>query len=165
MVRRIVALTFAFAACTALSGEYYADAVNGDEAWDGSSNYADRDESIGKGPKKYLESALALATETSREADDGDTVYIAEGDYGEGSYLSGTVPCRGYVRNGCRVIGVGDKEKILVNGKGECRCLEMGKWTLVKNVTLCNGGYDDVDSKYVVAEGGTAVFHVDVEDA
>lgn len=130
-----------FAACAVLSAtaanEYYVDAVNGadDESHDGSS-WAKA--------KKTLSVACALATE------EGDTVYVAEGDYKTGS--DGTY--RAKLAAGVKLIGVGDKNKIRIFGSAtgatrsetplgdDLRCISGGDGTLVKNVTLCNGrGY------------------------
>ncbi len=77
-VRLIGAAAIAFFAGALFATDYYVDANNGNDDWDGTSNYDNRDESIGKGPKKTLVGAMAIQGLGS-----GDVVHAAEGVYDE----------------------------------------------------------------------------------
>ena len=139
-----------FAACAALSAtaanEYYvnADPNVGNDSYDGKAAVWDGEH----GPIRTLANITNLVTATTSEKAVGDTVYVAEGDYNFGSDVTGKY--RAEIPNGTRLVGVGDKNKIRIFGsatdetqtvpaEGAMRTLTMGSWTLVKNLTLCNG--------------------------
>ena len=73
------------------SNFYYVDAENGNDDWDGKADYANRDESNSKGPKKSLQAAHDAATGTR------PVIFAARGVYNSGvatNYNSGTsYPC------------------------------------------------------------------------
>ena len=73
--------------------DYYVDANNGNDDWDGTSNYDNRDESIGKGPKKTLVGAMAITGLGS-----GDVVHAAEGVYDEKEAWGPQVPTALWLR-------------------------------------------------------------------
>lgn len=75
-----------------VSNTYYVDAEHGNDAWDGTTDYAHRDENLGKGPKRSLQAAHDCAEEGSDSA--GYPIVLASpGVYDEGVtniYSSGT---------------------------------------------------------------------------
>lgn len=138
-----------FAACAALSvaaAEFYvnADPNVGNDDYDGRAAVWDGEH----GPIRTLANITNLVTATTSAKAVGDTVYVAEGDYNFGSNSSGKY--RASLPAGTRLIGVGDRNKIRIFGSatdgsltvpddGAMRTLYAGDWTLVKNLTLCNG--------------------------
>ena len=173
-MKRMLAIVSAFAASVAFAdpATYYVD-ERGDDSWDGTASYDDRDESVTpvKGPKKTLKAAAARVTATSSADEVGDTIYIYPGDYRNADstpYFCAVLPA------GCRLIGVGDKSAIRIHGSGTSwsdresevtstasgmkRCLSLGNWTLVKGVTLRDGRHNDNGG---CCSGGTDGFIVD----
>lgn len=156
----VVALSVAVMADAADS--YYVNAKTGLDAYDGKAAVWDGFH----GPKRLLSDVSALVTPTTDAAMVGDTVYVAEGDYNEGSDESGLF--RAAFPAGTRLVGVGDRDKIRIFGSAtgktrstsasDLRCLSMGSWTLVENMTLCNGRGHEVDGG--ACKGTTSTYYV-----
>ena len=144
-MKKLVAVITAMDIMLALGAgnTFYVDAVNGNDGYDGLAAEWDGEH----GPIRTLANITNLVTATANESTVGDTVYVAEGDYDFGSDETGAY--RAIVTNGVRLIGVGDRNRIRIFGsatdetKGPTdsamRCLNVGPWALVKNMTLCNG--------------------------
>ena len=155
-MKHTLATLFAFAAAAALAdpATYYVD-ERGNDAWDGTASYDDRDETVSpvKGPKQTLKAAATLVTATSSADEVGDTIYIYPGDYRN---ADSTPAYCASLPAGCRLVGVGDKLQIRIHGSGTSwdareteatssgrkRCLYLGNWTLVKGVTLRDGRHN-----------------------
>ena len=170
-MKHMLATVFAFAAAVAFAdpATYYVD-ERGDDSWTGTASYDDRDESVTpvKGPKKTLKEVMKSVVKTTSADQVGDTVYIYPGDYRG----DGTQKYCAALPDGCRLIGVGDKADIRIHGSGTSwdnketeaadsaamRCLSLGKWTLVKGVTLRGGRFA---GNGACATGGTGGFIVD----
>ena len=154
----VISFVLILAAVSAFSAETFyvnADPSIGNDSYDGRAAVWDGEH----GPIRTLANITNLVTATSKESTEGDTVYVAEGDYNFGSTVSGAY--RAEVPNGTRLVGVGDRNKIRIFGNatdekqtvpaaGGMRALNVGKWSLVKNMTLCNGRMKD-------GSGGAAV--------
>ena len=170
-MKHMLATVFAFAAAAAFAdpATYYVD-ERGNDDWDGTASYDDRDETVSpvKGPKQTLKEVMTCVTKTTSADQVGDTVYIYPGDYrGDGTQkYCAALPA------GCRLIGVGDKSQIRIHGSGTSwddraseaadsaamRCLSLGNWTLVKGVTLRDGRFA---GNGACTTGGTGGFIVD----
>lgn len=146
MKRLMIGLFAACAAFAAVATEFYvnADPSIGNDSYDGRAAVWDGEH----GPIRTLANITNLVTATTSAKAVGDTVYVAEGDYNFGSNSSGKY--RASLPAGTRLIGVGDRNKIRIFGSatdgsltvpddGAMRTLYAGDWTLVKNLTLCNG--------------------------
>lgn len=148
MKKLMVAAVVALFGAGAFADTFYVDAVNGHDDWTGGADYEHRDETVTpvKGPKRTLQTAVDLMTATTKESQTGDTLYIAEGDYTNGMNSAGTA--RASLPKGGQLVGVGDRDRIRIFGgatNGEWtaestfRCLSVSDWSVVRNVTLCNG--------------------------
>ena len=146
MKRLMIGLFAACAALSAAAAEFYvnADPNVGNDNYDGKAAVWDGEH----GPIRTLANITNLVTATTSAKAVGDTVYVAEGDYNFGSNSTGKY--RASLPAGTRLIGVGDRNKIRIFGsatdetqsvpdEGAMRTLSAGSWTLVKNLTLCNG--------------------------
>lgn len=152
----ICATVLAVGSVLAAGKTFYVDAVHGNDAWTGTADWEHRDEATNPvtGPRKTLVSLYDDVTATSSMSAVGDTIYVAEGDYKEGSRTgSGNKEYRMMLKAGTRLVGTGDRTKTYVNGDGRMYCLNIGTYCLVKNVTICNG-YAAEGSAWV--GGGTA---------
>ena len=91
MFRRVVAMTFVAAAVTTVYGtDYYVDANNGNNDWDGTTATIPTQEMIDQGgtiagPRKTLHAMMSDARVSA-----GDTVWAAEGDYNDGGDVYGS---------------------------------------------------------------------------
>lgn len=165
LVCGLIAIVGAANVALAAGKTYYADANRGNDLWTGTADWEHRDETADPvvGPKQTLQAVLDLAAATSKEATVGDTVYLAEGDYNDGSSTS-TYEYRGVVPDGCTLIGTDDKTKTFINGTDVFPCLKLGKWSMVKNVTICNGRFTDSSAGtagQAAVNGGTGSYIVD----
>lgn len=146
MNKLIVGSLFVVGAFCANAKTFYvnADPSVGNDGYDGKAAVWDGEH----GPIRTLANITNLVTATTSEKAVGDTVYVAEGDYNFGSNATGEF--RAELPNGTRLIGVGDRNKIRIFGsatdetqtvptEGAMRTLNAGSWTLIKNLTLCNG--------------------------
>lgn len=145
MKRLMIGLFAACAALAAVATEFYvnADPSIGNDSYDGKAAVWDGEH----GPIRTLANITNLVTATTSAKAVGDTVYVAEGDYNFGSDVTGKY--RAEIPNGTRLVGVGDRNKIRIFGSATdeshaeqadaMRCLSIGSYALVKNVTLCNG--------------------------
>lgn len=147
-MKKLLAMVAASVAFGAFADTYYVDAVNGHDEWTGEADYEHRDESVTpvKGPRRTLQAAVDLMTATTKASQTGDTLYIAEGDYTNGMNTAGNA--RAALPKGGQLVGVGDRDRIRIFGgatNGEWtaestfRCLSVSDWSVVRNVTLCNG--------------------------
>jgi len=138
------------AACAlhmALAKEYYVDATQGDDTWDGSADYVNRDESRLVGPCKTLARVMALATKP------GDVVHAAGGTYDQGKMVSEetldktvvAVTNRCVIPQGVSLVGSTGPERTVIvgtyptawkNNAANMRGVFMGKSSRMANVTV-----------------------------
>lgn len=104
-------LVLALAGFSAVAADWYADAVNGNDLWDGtSSSFV----SGTTGPKKTLQAALDIETLKS-----DDTLWLLPGDYNEGSNVWDGVS-RGCVKTaGLRVKSTGGAAVTFITGEND----------------------------------------------
>ena len=133
---------------------FYVDATYGNDSWDGSTNATGIVEAEGKGPRKTLVGVTELVTATTAKDQEGDTVYVAEGDYNANSNKVSSAYYRLVMKAGMSLIGSGRKEHTLINGCGEVSGISISRWCIVKNVTICNG-YGKGGTSGGYAGGGT----------
>ena len=110
---------------------HYADAVNGDDDYDGSSPFAEGD---GIGPKRTLAAANELLTAN------GDVLMIAPGEYRLEAEIANAkqVTYRGIDPDG-------DATKVVINGQGKCRGFNLSENSRIEGLTISNC-YNDVDN-------------------
>ncbi|MCQ2391273.1 MAG: hypothetical protein MJ240_07600 [Kiritimatiellae bacterium] len=156
---------------------YYVDAVNGDDAWDGCTNTIPSAEAIAlggeiHGPKKTLAAAMEIAGPYT-------TVYAAEGVYDEGemhfdaSSVSNRVVVPQYVtlqatgRQECTVIkGKVSTEPGNVSGNFtdavRCVCLRTG--AVVKGFTLLDGRTNGSGAEWDICGGAVCSYKSSAEE-
>ena len=150
----IMAAVALFSSTGLLAGtDYYVDAVNGNDAWDGSA--AEHEENTDIGPKRTLAAACALL-----ESNKYDVLHAAPGDYNEGVVTNTTLGYKG-VYGAClfrvelpptsSLIATGSKEETFIygaaatinpdsdgRGTNALRCVYANN-ALVKGFTILNG--------------------------
>lgn len=150
------------AAVSLQARDWYVDANNGNDLWDGSCPFADRDESLLKGPLKTLQKAMGIPA----LADD-DTVHAAEGVYSEGECWDGYNTNRLYVTKAIRIVADGAKERTVIegalsdahtsgNGPGGVRCVYLNSTgASIRGFTIRKGRTDTCgDKAWQYAAGG-----------
>ena len=116
--------------------DWYADAVNGDDAYDGTSAAT---------AKKTIQAAIDLT-------DSGDTVYVAPGRYNSGvmTCAFNGVTARVVITNKINLVATGKRDETFIDGGAEMRCIYVynssssPKYTkaagsVFRGFTLCNG--------------------------
>lgn len=152
-------------------GVFYVDAVNGDDALDGSADYAHCDAGAGIGPRKTLVGIMEVANTS------GDVVYAAPGRYDERAALKdpGNVTSnRVVVPQGVRLESTDGAESTFIVGaaavgsganglgSGATRCVALNAGSAVVGFTLTGGrtassGYPDGNCGAVLGAGQYAV--------
>jgi len=125
--------------------DYYVDANNGNDDWDGTADYEHRDETINKGPRKTLVGAMAI-----QGLGIGDVVHAAEGVYDEKEVWAANSSNRVQVLAGVglkadgrasETIIMGHSSEAASNGIGpdavRCVRLESGAW--IQGFTIKGG--------------------------
>ena len=153
IIRKSLAGLAVFVAVFAATGaDFYVDAVNGNDSWDGTRTYENRDESTNpvKGPRKTLQGIVAVANNSVA------VIHAAPGYYDEGSYeATGTMSnyyARVYLNNGQTLIATKGPEKTFIvgivstasgasygNGPGALRCVTLNNGAKVIGFTICGG--------------------------
>ena len=118
-VNRGLAFAFAVGAATmAYAADWYVDANNGNDAWDGSTATIPTQATIDAGgtiagPRKTLH---AMMSDDCVQA--GDTVWAAEGDYNERGIVNGTETTlnRVQVKGGVTLRASGSRDKTFISG-------------------------------------------------
>ena len=124
---------------------FYVD-PRGDNEWDGSVPYEQRDEVAKIGPRKWLSEAMKLTKDNN-----GDVVYAAPGHYDEGSKDGYRV----VLTQGTKLIASGAKEETFIEGEidttvaqdgtpfgcgaNALRCVNIPDKAQVIGFTICNG--------------------------
>ena len=163
-MKTVALVSVAMALGSLMATDYYVDANNGNDDWDGTADYEHRDESISKGPKKTLVAALAISGLGS-----GDVVYAAEGYYTNGVALVGTARYRVKVPANVHLVASGRaKETFIVgeeapadatdrdsygNGTGSMRCVNLASGAQLVGFTV-TGGRTLVGTKDATCSGG-----------
>ena len=106
----IFAVGAAFVASAA--NTWYVDAVNGNDDWNGKTDWANADAANGVGPKRTLSVFTALVSA-------GDTIYVAPGRYNEKTSPTATT-YRFYTAVGrISLIATGSKEETIIEGAAD----------------------------------------------
>ena len=120
MKMHIVAILAAAAVSAACGAEYYVDANNGNDAWDGTTAAIPTQEIIDQGgtiagPRKTLHAMMQDDRVVA-----GDTVWAAEGDYNEGGTTNGTKVTinRVQVKAGVMLRASGARDATFISGSG-----------------------------------------------
>ena len=128
-------LAFVFAATTATmayAADWYVDANNGNDTWDGTTATIPTQATIDEGgtiagPRKTLHAMMSDERVVA-----GDTVWAAEGDYKEGGTVNGegTTINRVQVKGGVTLRASGSRENTFITGSG-------GEYTVEAGATRC----------------------------
>jgi hypothetical protein len=163
----------AAAVTLAYGADYYVDANNGNDAWDGTTAVIPDQATIDAGgtiagPRKTLHAMMSDARVVA-----GDTVWAAEGDYKEGGTVNGegTTTNRVQVKGGVMLRANGSRDKTFISGadgaegkytSGATRCVfflppvnEEDGYGIVKGFTLQHGR---AGSEEAIKEYGGASF-------
>ena len=110
-IRLLVASALCLTGFAAWSTDYYVDAVNGNDNWDGTTPAIPAAGTAG--PRQTLVAAMALAGV-------GDTVYAAEGTYDKGGEIYTGSGCsnRVVILPGRRLVARGSRDKTIIKGYG-----------------------------------------------
>ena len=157
-------LFFSLASLVLAADDYYVDANIGNDGYDGTSPVVKVvDGGITVGPKKTIQAAVDLTQENN-----GDVVYVAEGEYKAGSYGQDRV----YGKAGVKIVATGARERTFIVGEADdegtngcgskskkCVYLPSGAW--LKGFTLHGGrGIAFADNTY-----GGGVWGADVNSS
>ena len=161
---RIVFAGALLSAAVAPAKDWYVDANYGNNEWDGSCKYADRDEGAKKGPKKWLSEAMMIP-----DLGENDVVHAAEGIYNEGEMWDGYNTNRVILaKAGLGLVADGRREKTIIegaissaqdcgNGAGAIRCVRFtGQKSYVRGFIIRKGRTDALGSKTWEYAGGGA---------
>ena len=145
-------LFFSLASLVLAADDYYVDANIGNDGYDGTSPVVKVvDGGITNGPKHTIQAAVDLTQENN-----GDVVYVAEGEYKAGSYGQYRV----YGKAGVKIVATGARERTFIVGEADdegtngcgskskkCVYLPAGAW--LKGFTVCGGrGIAFADNTY-----------------
>jgi len=118
--KMIVSAVAAVAVMSSWATDWYVDAVNGNDQWDGSTATVPTQEQIEAGgtvagPRKTLH---AMMSDDKVVA--GHTVWAAEGDYNEGGTVYGTYKTvnRVQVKAGVKLVASGSRDNTFITGSG-----------------------------------------------
>ena len=118
--KMIVSAVAAVAVMSSWATDWYVDAVNGNDQWDGSTATVPTQEQIEAGgtvagPRKTLHAMMS-----DEKVDVGDTVWAAEGDYNEGGTVYGTYKTvnRVQVKAGVTLRASGLRDNTFITGSG-----------------------------------------------
>lgn len=154
--------------CVHAGKNYYVDAENGNDLWDGSTSVEPTPEQQLldpiPGPKKTLAAAMAIPGLTS-----GDIVYAAEGSYTSETMENSSALYRVVVPQGVRLIASGKAENTYIvgesspvgtegndglgNGPGAVRCAYLDKNAHIIGFTL-TGGRTPTTARGAACSGG-----------
>ena len=158
LLRKCLAFVFAASAATmAYAADWYVDANNGNDDWDGSTATIPTQATIEAGgtiagPRKTLHAMMSDERVVA-----GDTVWAAEGDYKEGGTVNGegTTINRVQVKGGVMLRASGSRDKTFISGAngtenkytaGATRCVfflppvnEADGYGIVKGFTIRKG--------------------------
>ncbi len=143
-------LCFSLASRVLAADDYYVDANIGNDGYDGTSPVVKETEGgITVGPKKTIQAAVDQTRENR-----GDTVYVAEGEYKEGSSGQYRVSSKA----GVKIVATGSRERTFIVGEEDgtgtdgcgskskkCVYLPAGAW--LKGFTVCGGRGTAFDNK------------------
>ena len=133
--------------------DWYVDANYGNNEWDGSCKYADRDEDAKKGPKKWLSEAMLIP-----DLGENDVIHAARGVYNEGGSWDGDNTNRVDISKKIGLVADEGRDVTFIegalstdpgaetcgNGPGAVRCVKIStdKGAYLKGFTVCNGRTD-----------------------
>ena len=146
-----VAATALFAGALFAGNNYYVDAENGNDDWDGTASVAAADVETSKiGPKQTLANVMAI-----EGLGNGDVVYAAEGYYTNGVALVGTARYRVKVPAKVKFVASGRADRTFIvgeeapadaadrdsygNGTGSMRCVSLASGAQLVGFTVTGG--------------------------
>ena len=111
---KLCAVAIAAVTCAARAADYYVDAVNGDDSWDGSCAISEADSAIGKGPRRSLAKVMELVT-----TNNNDVVHAAPGVYGSETVSVDGVAYRVAVPGGTKLVSSGSRDETIILGAAD----------------------------------------------